>query len=97
MITKTIQINEITFDELADKVADKLLDKIENYLKELDEKGNDIYMTRNETAEFLKISLSTLWHWTNKGVLNSYGISNRRYYNKKEIIDYLNSNRLKHT
>ncbi|MFH4963680.1 helix-turn-helix domain-containing protein [Gaetbulibacter sp. M235] len=95
MITKTIQINEITFDELADKVAEKLLIKIEVYLKELNEKGNDVFMTRNETIEFLKIDSSTLWHWTNRGVLNSYGISNRRYYNKMEIIDYLRSNRLR--
>lgn len=35
MITKTIQINEITFDELAEKVAGKLLIKIEDYLIEL--------------------------------------------------------------
>jgi len=35
MITKTIQITEVTVDELADKIADKLLFKIEDYLKEL--------------------------------------------------------------
>ena len=34
MITKTIQIQEITVDELADKVADKLLSKIEDYLSQ---------------------------------------------------------------
>lgn len=96
MITKTIQINEITFDELADKVADKLLTKIESYLNELHEKGNDVFLTRNETAEFLKIDPSTLWSWTKQGKLTSYGIANRRYYNKKEIIDYLKSHRLKH-
>ena len=31
MITKTIQITEVSVDELADKVADKLLLKIESY------------------------------------------------------------------
>ena len=30
MITKTIQITEVTIDELADAVADKLMFKIEN-------------------------------------------------------------------
>ena len=38
MITKTIQITEVTIDELADAVADKLMFKIENYLKELSKK-----------------------------------------------------------
>ena len=96
MIIKTIQIHEITFDELAEKVANKMLIKIESYLQELHEKGNDVYLTRNETVELLKIDPSTLWSWTKKGKLNSYGISNRRYYHKKEIIDYLKSNQLKH-
>ena len=94
MITKTIQINEITFDELAEKVADKLLIKIEGYLKELREVENDIYMTRQETADFLKISLTTLWQWTNKGVIKSYSLGNRRYYNKKGIMEYFQGNRL---
>lgn len=38
MITKTIQITEISVDELADKVADKLMFKIEDYLKQLSKK-----------------------------------------------------------
>jgi len=35
MITKTIEIKEITVDELADKVAGKLLNKIKHYLDDL--------------------------------------------------------------
>lgn len=95
MFTKTIEITEVSFDELADKVADKLLLKIEDYIKKLDNNKNDIYLTRTETSKFLKIDPSTLWHWTNKGLVKSYGISNRRYYNKKELIELLKSNELK--
>ena len=95
MITKTIQIQEISVDELAERVADKLLFKIQFYLDELNQKGNDIYLTRNETSEFLKIDLTTLWHWTNKGKIKSYGIGGRRYYNKMEIIQLLKKNEMK--
>ncbi|WP_452231780.1 helix-turn-helix domain-containing protein [Lacinutrix sp. MEBiC02595] len=95
MISKTIQIQEITFDELAEKVADKLLIKIKHYLDELHIKENDVYLTRQETAEFLKINLTTLWNWTNKGKVKSYGIASRRYYNKQELIDLLQKNQLK--
>ncbi len=56
---------------------------------ELDSKGNDIYMTRYQTADFLSVDISTVHNWTKKGLLKSYGIGYRRYYNKKEIIDYL--------
>ena len=96
MVTKTIEITEITVDELADKVADKLLEKIKHYLDDLQTNQNDVYLTRTETAEFFKIDSSTLWHWTNKGKVTSYGIGNRRYYNKKELIDLLKKNELRH-
>jgi excisionase family DNA binding protein len=42
-------------------------------------------LTREETAEYLKISLSTLWHWSKKGILPSYGIGNRVYYKRSEV------------
>jgi len=95
MITKTIEIQEITVDELADKVADKLLNKIKHYLDDLQTNESDVYLTRQETADFLKINITTLWHWTNKGKIKSYGIGNRRYYNKQEIIALLKRNELR--
>lgn len=95
MIIKTIEIQEITVDELADKVADKLLNKIKHYLDDLHTNESDVYLTRKETADFLKINITTLWHWTNKGKIKSYGIGNRRYYNKQEIIALLKKNELR--
>jgi len=95
MVTKTIQITEVSIDELADKVADKLMLKIKGYLDELDKKDNEVYLTRKETVDFLKINPTTLWNWTNKGKVISYGIGNRRYYNKQELIDVLRKNQLK--
>ncbi|WP_341199378.1 helix-turn-helix domain-containing protein [Croceibacter atlanticus] len=95
MITKKIEIQEITVDELADKVADKLLNKIKHYLDDLHTNESDVYLTRQETADFLKINITTLWYWTNKGKIKSYGIGNRRYYNKQEIIALLKKNELR--
>ncbi|RRQ49812.1 DNA-binding protein [Maribacter algicola] len=46
-------------------------------------------LTREETAELLKISLTTLWHWSKKGILPSYGIGNRVYYKRSEIENRL--------
>ncbi|WP_412987659.1 helix-turn-helix domain-containing protein [Pontimicrobium sp. IMCC45349] len=42
-------------------------------------------LSRQETAEYLKINITTLWNWTNKGKLNAYGIGNRVYYKRSEI------------
>lgn len=96
MVTKTIEITEITVDELADRVADKLLEKIKHYIDDLHTNESDVYLTRTETTDFLKIDSSTLWQWTNKGKVISYGLGNRRYYNKKELIDILKKNVVRH-
>lgn len=42
-------------------------------------------LTRTETAKLLKINLSTLYKWTKKGRLKSYGISGKVYYKRSEV------------
>ncbi len=96
MVSKTVEITQITVEELADKVADKLLEKIKHYIDDLHSNDNDVYLTWTETVDLLKIDSSTLWNWTNKGKVKCYGLGNRRYYNKKEIIDVLKKNQLRH-
>ena len=93
MINKTIQIQEFTIDELADKVADKLMSKIEVYLKEYATKNDDTLLTRKETINYLKINFSTLWDWTRKGKLVPYYIGSRVYYKKLDILEYLENHR----
>lgn len=95
MNKKTVEITEVSVDELADMVADKLLDKIKHYIDDLNSNEEDVYLTRHEAAEFLSISLVTLWSWSNKGKVNTYCLGSKKYYNKKELIDLLRHNRLK--
>ena len=49
----------------------------------------DELLTREETCIYLKINSSTLWSWTKKGKIISYGIGNRRYYKKNELLESL--------
>jgi len=92
MTTKTIEITELTVEELSDIVAEKLVEKIKHYLIDLQSNQADVFLTRTEAADFLKINSTTLWHWTNKGKIKCYGLGNRKYYNKKELIDQLRNN-----
>ncbi len=94
MITKTIQIQEITVDEFADQVAEKLMLKMAIYLKEISKKKNDELWTRLETAKYLKVSLVTIHHWSKYGILSALRIGNRVYYKKQEIMDYLEKSRI---
>ncbi|NQY30382.1 MAG: helix-turn-helix domain-containing protein [Flavobacteriaceae bacterium] len=89
MIHKTIQIQEITVEELVDKVADKLVLKIEEYLKELSSKKEDVLLSRRETADYLKVDLSTIHNWTKNSKIKAYYLGNRVYYKKEEIIKVL--------
>jgi len=93
MITKTIQIQEISVDELTDKVAEKLLHKIEIYLKEYAAKDDEIFLTRIETAKFFKVDLSTIHNWTKRGKLIAYGFGARVYYKKIELLNTLENNK----
>jgi len=43
------------------------------------------FLTRSETAKILKIDLSTLYKWTKKGTLKSYGLNGRVYYKLDEV------------
>lgn len=94
MITKTIQITEVTADELADTVADKLMFKIENYLKELSKKQNDEILTRQEVADYLRISLVTIHSWNKHGILNPIRMGNIIFYKKQDILDVLEQQKI---
>lgn len=52
MKTKTIQITEISIDELSDIIAEKLVLKIEDYLKKISTKKNDELLTRHQASEY---------------------------------------------
>lgn len=84
-------MSNLKFEDLPsamERVLEKLFN-LEAELKDIKEnfqpKKPVELLTREETAEYLKISLSTLWHWSKKGILPSYGIGNRVYYKRSEI------------
>ncbi len=89
MVTKTIQITEVTIDELADKVSDRLLLKIEMYLKELAKPKNNKLLTRKEVAEMLRVSLVTVGVWSKVGILNPIRMGNRIFFKEQEILNTL--------
>ena len=88
-------MNHLKFEDLP-SAMESVLDKLSNLEEELraikenfQPKEPVELLTREETAEYLKISLSTLWHWSKKGILPSYGIGNRVYYKRRDIENSL--------
>lgn len=54
--------------------------------KQLNPPKVDKYLTREEVASLLKISLPTLHDWTKKGFLQSYRIGNALRYKEEEVL-----------
>lgn len=90
MEKQIIQIESTNIEELTDIISEKLLNKLEKKLLSANQKSyDDELLTREETAKLLKINITTLWNWTRKGKIIAYGIGNRVYYKRGEIIKAL--------
>lgn len=93
MNSKSLLLEGVTIDQLKELIESGVRSSYYKITCDLQEKyDSEDLMTRDEAAKFLKINLSTLYYWTKKGKLKSYGIVNRRYYKKSEILDCLNVN-----
>jgi FKBP-type peptidyl-prolyl cis-trans isomerase (trigger factor) len=90
MIEKEIiKIENISVEELTEIIAKKLVDKLEMRIATLiSNQSDEELLTRTETAKILKLELTTLWHGTKKKI-TAYGIGNRVYYKRGEIMKSL--------
>lgn len=86
----SILLQNLTPEQLVELINEGVKNQLKDLQKELTTKeANDELLTRTETCKFLQIDSSTLWAWTNKGKVKAYGIGNRRYYKKAELLESL--------
>lgn len=89
MLQNSVMVHNLDvpqFEELIKSTVKEQLDELKN---SLNKDNSDELLTREETFNFLKIDSSTLWAWTKNGKLKVYGIANRRYYKRSEVLDCL--------
>ena len=77
-----ILLNGITIEQLAEAIS-KILKTTNEVVSTTD---ND-YLTREQVCALLSINKTTLWKHTKSGKLLSYGLGNRIYYSKKEVLN----------
>jgi hypothetical protein len=68
------------------------LEQIEIAIQKLNaplQNDDETLLSRLETAELLKINLTSLWKHTKRGKLKSYVIGNRVLYKKEEVLKSL--------
>lgn len=80
---QTIQFVATTPQQLSEMIGKHLSEQI-NQIKQSIPQPEQL-LTREETAKLLQVDLSTLWAWSKKGKLKSYGIGNRVFYKRSEI------------
>lgn len=86
----TVQFIQTTPQQLADLITEGVKIQLQEFKKNLhSQQANDDLLTRSETCKFLSIDSSTLWAYTNKGKVKAYGIGNRRYYKRNELLECL--------
>lgn len=91
----TTMLHGISPDELTEKILNGVKIQMEQFKKEIETPEKNEFMSRQETATFLKISLFCLHDWVKKGILKPLKMGNRTYFERKQIENKLfNSNNL---
>lgn len=86
----SILLQNVTPEQLAELISKGVKSQLQDFKKDLTtQKANDELLTRVQTCTLLQINSSTLWAWTNKGKVKAYGIANRRYYKRSELMECL--------
>jgi Helix-turn-helix domain len=82
---ESIQLLQITPQQLQQLIVDGIKNELNKLKEHFQPKAPEELLTREETAQKLKINLSTLHNWTKSRTLTSYGIGGRVYYRNSEI------------
>jgi hypothetical protein len=85
----SILLQNLNTADLTQLIKDGVKSQLADFKKTFNTHNPDELLTRTETCKFLQIDSSTLWAWTNKNKVKAYGIANRRYYKKSELLESL--------
>ena len=83
---KDIEQIKSGIDTLNEMVQQLLSDRLEN---------SDTYLTSEEASKLLKVSIRTLYHWRQAGVLKCSQIGRKVYFKNKDVQDLVERNTLR--
>jgi len=91
----------ISLQEFEDKISQIIENKLKPLLpqsNEQDKNSNEIYLTRKELANLLRITLPTLNNYTKQNIIQGHRIGRRVLYKKNEVegmLQVINSTKYK--
>ena len=83
-----LHVTQFSGEELQ-KRFDNLEKKLQEIQKNFEPKLPTEFISRQETADLLKVNLSTIHNYTKQNRLKAYGIGHRVYYKRSEIEEAL--------
>lgn len=93
-MSNTTMLHGISPDELIEKILNGVKMQMEQFKKEISSTEKTEFLSRDETAKMLSISLFCVHDWVKKGILKPLKMGNRTYFERKEIENKLyNSNK----
>ena len=82
---KQIQLVGITPEENNKPIFEYIDRKFDDLKKFYEPKTPTEFLTRQETAELLKVDVSSIHNYTKRKILQSYALQGRVYYKRSEI------------
>lgn len=82
IMNNQIFLNGITIEQLAEVLKSMLLVKAQEQIQPVNP-----LLTRDEVCKLLSFNKTSLWKHTKSGRLKSYGIGNRVYYKRDEVLE----------
>jgi excisionase family DNA binding protein len=82
IMNNQIFLNGITIQELAEVLKSMLVVNTQEQVQPVNP-----LLTRDEVCELLSFNKTSLWKHTKSGRLKSYGIGNRVYYKRDEVLE----------
>ncbi|MBN2742720.1 MAG: helix-turn-helix domain-containing protein [Marinilabiliaceae bacterium] len=75
----------ITTPDQLQTTIEQAINKALSRVPTIEPKADEEYLTADEVADKLKISLVTLWSWDRKGITSPVRIGNMKRYRKSEL------------
>ncbi len=85
----SILLQNVSPEQFTELLTNVFKSQLEDFKKNLNTNDPDILLTRAEACEFLKIEQTTLYHWVKAGKVQCYGIANRRFFKKSDLLNSL--------
>ena len=81
-----ILLQNLTPKDLEELITRVVKEQLQEFKKNVPIENPEDLLTRTEASSLLKINITTLHNWTKKGSIIAYGIGNRVYYKRGELM-----------